>query len=168
MEPKDIPIIATIYVSSMRATHKGVVSHEFLQSLSYEQPLERLEGIFNKTDRRPFGRVAEYKGTIVGFAIGSFAVNPPPGYQGELKMLYVSSGKRRNGIGGALFRSVTSHFVQNNMYSMLLGVIKDNLAARKFYESLVGVIFNEHPDVINGETVRICTYGWASILSLTQ
>jgi ribosomal protein S18 acetylase RimI-like enzyme len=112
--------------------------------------------------------VAEYKGTNVGFAIGSFAVNPPSGYQGELKMLYVSPGNQRLGIGRGLLRSISRHFIQRNVSSMFLGVFKDNLEARKFYETLGGVIINESPDVINGENVRICTYGWSSIRRLAQ
>jgi ribosomal protein S18 acetylase RimI-like enzyme len=168
MELKDIRIMATIYVDSMRATHKGVVSDKFLQSLSYEQSLDRLERICNETGRRPFGRIAEYKGTIVGFAIGSLAANPPSGYPGELKMLYVSPCNQGLGIGRTLFRSITRHFIQDNVYSMFLGAFRDNTKARKFYESLGGVLINEYPDVINGENVWICTYGWSSIHSLTQ
>src|SRR5689334_21579033 len=88
MQSHEIPTLASIYVETIKATHTGLVSEQFLQTVSEESTLHRLEGIFTHQEHRPFGYVCTDHGTILGFAVGDVATYPPEGYQGELSMIY--------------------------------------------------------------------------------
>ncbi len=113
MQPHEISTFVRIYVETIKATHAGLVSEQFLQTISEEGTLQRLEGIFNHPEHRPFGYVCDDRGTIIGFAVGDIATNPPAGYQGELRMIYVLPGYHRMGVGRKLLRTVAEHFERN-------------------------------------------------------
>lgn len=168
MRIEELPIIAEIYRDTFKATHQEVVTDSFIQALTYENALSRLERIFNNIEYRPFCYVIEKENNILGFAIGSFAINSPYGYEGELMMLYILPAYQRLGIGRLLVQSVAKHFETNNVKSMFVGSFKNNRLARKFYESLGAVKIDEYIDKINGENFPIIIYAWSSIHELIK
>ncbi len=156
--------MARIYVETIKATHTGIVSEQFLQTVSYESTFRRLEGIFNQKEHRPFGYVCDDQRTVVGFAVGDVATYPPEGYQGELRMIYVLSAYHRMGIGRKLLRAAALHFERERVASMFLGVFTNNYPARRFYEALGGWKIDE-PLVENGREGFV-RYGWPSLHEL--
>jgi ribosomal protein S18 acetylase RimI-like enzyme len=127
-----------------------------------------LEGIFKKKELRSFCYVAEENGTLTGFVIGGLAGNPPDGYQGEVKTIYILPAYHRMGIGRDLIRTAAEHFARELVPSMFLGVFADNDPARRFYESLGGRKIKEYLDEIRGEKCTIALYGWPSVHELIQ
>lgn len=166
MQPHEISTLVKIYVDTIKATHPGLVSEEFLQTLSEENTLQRLEGIFNHQEHRPFGYVCDHYGTVIGFAIGDVATYPPEGYQGELKMIYVLPAYHRMGIGRKLLRAAAEHFEREEVVSMFLGVFTNNSPARRFYEALGAVKIEGHSGEIGKE--GFVRYGWPSVRELIQ
>ncbi|KQL50499.1 hypothetical protein AN964_22850 [Heyndrickxia shackletonii] len=167
MEPQELPVVAKIYVDSMKATHKGIVSEKFMESISNESTVERFKEILENSNLQSFCYVAVKQDKIIGFSMGSLPDHAPQGYQGELNTLYISPHYQRSGVGKKLLHAVTNHFKQNEIRSMFLGVFKDNSSARKFYESVGGIKIGEFLDErlskINGHDLVIAFYGWRSI-----
>jgi len=167
MEPQELPVVAKIYVDSMKATHQGIVSETFMDSISNESTVERFKGILENSNLQSFCYVAVSQNKIIGFSMGSIPDHAPQGYQGELNTLYILPHYQRTGVGKKLLHAVTNHFKQNEITSMFLGVFKDNFSARKFYESVGGIKIDEFLDKrlsqINGRDVFIVYYGWGRI-----
>lgn len=161
MEHQELEAIVQIYLDVMRATHKGVVSAPFLNSLSMENTLNRFRGILN--EKAGFCYVAVNSTKIVGFAIGSFPNSPPEGYQGELNTLYVLPEFQQKGIGKDLFFAVVERFIKTRVSSIFLTVFKKNQSARDVYQRLGGRELKEHLATINGEKFKIIYYGWTNL-----
>lgn len=168
MRIEELPIIAKLYRDIFKATHQDIVTDSFIQSLTYENAEARLERIFNNNEKRPFCYLIEIENKIIGFAIGSFIINSPYRYEGELIMLYILPVYQRLGIGRFLIQEVARNFKTNNVHSMIVGSFKNNVTARKFYESLGAVLIDEYIDKINGENFSVVIYGWASIDELAE
>jgi len=166
MQSYEISTLVRIYVETIKATHPGLVSEQFLQTVSEESTLQRLEGIFNHQEHRPFGYVCTDHGTIIGFAVGDVATYPPEGYQGELRMIYVLPAYHRVGMGRKLLCAVAEHFEREQVASMFLGVFTNNSPARRFYEALGGVKIDEFPGKEGKE--GFVRYGWPSVHELIQ
>jgi ribosomal protein S18 acetylase RimI-like enzyme len=168
MQSEELSTLVRIYVDTLKATHTEIVSERFLEILSYEVALQRLEGILKKKVLHPFCYVAEENGTLTGFVLGALAENPPAGYQGEVKTIYILPAYHRRGIGRDLIRTAAEHFAREQVPSMFLGVFADNYPARRFYASLGGRVIKEYADEIRGEKCTIALYGWPSVHALIQ
>jgi ribosomal protein S18 acetylase RimI-like enzyme len=166
MQPHEIPALVRIYVETIKTTHAGLVSEQFLESVSDESTRQRLEGIFNSPDHRPFGYVCDHDGTIIGFAVGDLATYPPEGYEGELRMIYVLPAYHHMGVGRKLLRAVAEHFEREGVKSMFLGVFTNNSPARRFYEAFGGQKIDEYPGEAGKE--GFVRYGWPSVRDLLQ
>lgn len=169
METSEISTVVGIYVDTFKATARAYVTDTFMNSLTHENARQRFEGILNKEERRPFSYVAEHDGKIVGYAIGALAGNPPKGYEGELKTIYILPSYHRMGIGRKLIGAVAEHFDRDMVaQSMFLGVFKDNEPARRFYKALRGREIDEQLVEIRGEKLIITIYGWLSVRGLLE
>lgn len=168
MRNEELPIIAQIYRDTFKATHQGIVTDSFIQSLTYKNALARLERIFNNAENQPFCYLVEIEDKIIGFAVGSFTVNSIYGYEGELIMLYVLPSFQRMSIGKLLVHEVAKYFEANNVQSIVIGSFKNNTLARKFYESLGAVKIDEYIDKINGENCPVIIYGVSSVHELIK
>lgn len=166
MRMEELPIIAQIYRDTFKATHQEIVTDSFIQALTYENALGRLKRIFNNAEHRPFCYVVEIENKIAGFLVGSFTMDSPYGYEGELIMLYISPAFQRMGIGKLLVHETAKYFEENNTQSVIVGSFKNNVLARKFYESLGAVKIDEYIDTINGENFPVIIYGWSSVHKL--
>lgn len=166
MQSQEIPPLVRIYVETIKATHTGPVWEQFLQTVSEENTLQRLEDIFHHQEHHPFGYVCTDHGTLIGFALGDIATYPPEGYQGELKMIYVLPAYHRRGVGQMLLCAVAEHFEREKVASMFLGVFTNNSPARRFYEALGAVKIDEFPGEEGKE--GFVRYGWPSVHELIQ
>lgn len=166
MQQDEVPVLVRIYVETIKVTHAGMVSKEFLQAVSDESTRQRFEGIFNYPEHHPFGYVCEHESIIIGFAVGDLATYPPEGYKGELRMIYVLPAYHHMGVGRKLLRAVAEHFEREGVESMFLGVFINNIPARRFYEAFGGQKIDEHPGEVGKE--GFVRYGWPSVRELIQ
>ncbi len=67
------------------------------------------------------------------------------------------------GAGRRLVGSVARHLAERGMGSMLLWVFADNRPARRFYESLGGVLVAEDGFELGGAWLTEVAYGWKDL-----
>lgn len=155
--------IAKVHVDSWRTTFRGIVSDEYLQSLSYEQREEMRKRGLSNPDRKDFVFVAEDEtGRIDGFAHGGPEVEGNLVYKGELYAIYLLEEAQRKGIGQQLAHSVIKKLKESGYNSMLVWVLKDN-PSRHFYESLGGQPVMEKTIEIGDQSLIEVAYGWTEI-----
>ncbi len=105
-------------------------------------------------------------GRVFGFASGRRREAFSKGleeYEGELTTVYVLPSGQGSGTGRCLVGAVARYFVESGVGSMLLWVFEGNAPARRFYESLGGVVVARDGFELGGTWVREVVYGWRDL-----
>jgi ribosomal protein S18 acetylase RimI-like enzyme len=164
----DVHGIARVHIDTWRTTYVDIVPTEYLTGLSYEQRESRWRENLSSQRDGSFTLVADADGSIVGFAGGGPEPDNIPGYDGELYGLYVLAAYQRRGIGRALMLTVARRLAANGFNSVVIWVLKDNVKARAFYETMGGMPVGEKTITIGGAELIEVAYGWPDIRSLNQ
>ena len=154
----DAPAIARVHVASWRSTYRGLLSDDFLLSLSETGYAERWKRVI--TERTSKVYVAEDEGELVGFSSGGRERAGETGYEGELYAIYVLDNAQRRGFGRELVRATVSGLRELGLGDMIIWVLRDNQPARAFYERLGGVYVRAQPITIGLTTLEEVSYGW--------
>jgi GNAT superfamily N-acetyltransferase len=161
----DIPGIARVHVDTWRSNYRGLVPHDFLAGLSYEQSEQTWHWIFDYSESTDgnFTFVAEDKTcSTVGFANGGPERTGDPEYKGELNAIYILKSAQRRGAGRALVHAVVDGLLALKLDSMLLWVLAENPACA-FYGHLGGQPIREKHVEIGGKLVKEIAYGWKDL-----
>ena len=154
----DAADIARVHVASWRTTYGGLLPEEFLDSLSETGYTDRWRRTLEQRETRIY--VAEESSELVGFASGGRERAGESGYDGELYAIYVVDGAQRRGVGTELVRAVVGGLRELGLDDMIIWVLRDNRAARAFYERLGGTFVRAQPITFGAATVEEVSYGW--------
>jgi ribosomal protein S18 acetylase RimI-like enzyme len=154
----DAPAIARVHVASWRTTYRDVLPEEFLASLSEGGYSDRWKRVIGEGATRVY--VADDEDDVVGFASGGRERAGEGGYKGELYAIYVVDASQRRGFGRELVRAVVGGLRELGLEDMIIWVLRDNRAARAFYERLGGVFVRSQPITIGPATLEEVSYGW--------
>lgn len=154
----DAPAIAGVHVSSWRSTYRGLLTDDFLASLSDENYSERWKRVIREGRSKVY--VAEDGTDVVGFASGGRERAGETGYEGELYAIYVLDAAQRRGFGRALVSAAVGGLRELGLSDMIIWVLRDNKPARDFYERLGGVYVRAQPITIGPTTLQEVSYGW--------
>jgi ribosomal protein S18 acetylase RimI-like enzyme len=160
----DAHAIGGVQVSSWRSSYRGMVPDDYLDGMTAEDHGRRWARLLAQGDNLALTFVVEEAGRVVGFAMGGPEREGDPRFQGELYAIYLLLEAQRRGHGRALAEAVAGALVHRGLTSMLVWVLRDNLAARAFYERMGGVFLREHDlDFGAGFSVREVSYGWDDV-----
>jgi ribosomal protein S18 acetylase RimI-like enzyme len=79
----------------------------------------------------------------------------------SVSALYVLKAYQRNGAGRQLLGAVVSRFTALGLATMEIAVLKANLPARRFYESMGGALAGERAFDEGGEMLPEVVYRWS-------
>jgi len=158
----DAPEIARVHVASWRTTYQGLLPDDYLASLDDAGYEDRWKRALAETSIRIYVAQDESKAgaEVVGFASGGRERAGEPGYAGELYAIYVVRDAQRRGFGRELVRAVVGGLGDLGLADMIVWVLRDNLAARGFYERLGGNFVRSQPITIGPVTLEEVSYGW--------
>jgi ribosomal protein S18 acetylase RimI-like enzyme len=159
--PTDAAEIARVHVDSWRSSYRGLLADEFLDSLSEAGYTDRWRRVIGDGASRVF--VVEEAGGIVGFASGGRERAGESGYEGELYAIYIVAGSQRKGHGRELLHAMAAALREKGLRDMIVWVLRDNTAAREFYERLGGTYVRAQPITIGPTTLEEVSYGWRSL-----
>jgi ribosomal protein S18 acetylase RimI-like enzyme len=154
----DAPAIARVHVASWRSTYRTQLPADFLDSLTETGYTDRWRRFIGEASNRVY--VVEDGGDLVGFASGGRERAGETGYTGELYAIYVLDAYQRRGYGMELVRAVVAGLRELGLEDMIIWVLRDNVAARLFYERLGGVYVRSQPITIGSATLEEVSYGW--------
>lgn len=154
----DAPAIARVNVATWRSTYRAVLPDDFLAALTEAGYADRWRRFLNDRSTRVY--VVEVDGELVGFASGGRERAGEPGYTGELYAIYILDAFQRHGYGRELVRTFVTGLRELGLEDMLIWVLRDNLAARGFYERLGGAYVRAQPITIGSATLEEVSYGW--------
>jgi len=141
----DLSGIVKVNVDTWKTAYQGIISKEFLQSLSYEDKEVNWKQRLEKPTHGAIIYIAEkdFK-IVVGFALATLEKFDPIAtlpqaerFTGQLCAIYVLKDFQCNKIGTELVKLVVKHFIENNIHNMIVWVLKESLY-RRFYEKLGG------------------------------
>jgi ribosomal protein S18 acetylase RimI-like enzyme len=158
---EDAKAIARVHVASWRTTYRGLLADDFLASLGEEPYTDRWRRVIGDGLSRVF--VVDEAGDVVGFASCGRERAGEVGFSGELYAIYVLESAQRRGNGRELVRAVAGALREMKLTDMIVWVLRDNIAARRFYERLGGVYVREQPITIGTTTLDEVSYGWRSL-----
>jgi len=165
-QQEDAEALAHVHVASWQTTYRGIIPDSYLDTLT---PASRLDMWHARLARAAEGEctfVAEVREstlgstTIVGFSAAGSERDGINGYDSELWAIYLLKEYRGRGIGRQLAAAATSWLVERGKKSLLIWVLKDNYAARGFYEALGGQLITEKQIIIGGNTLAEVADGW--------
>lgn len=128
----DICSIAELYISNHKSTYKGLVSEEYLSSLTVEKAAERWKNYLANENNRMW--VA-----FEGEKFAGFLASMPDSMSEKiwyLDSLHICEGSRGKGIGTALIKTVGRYALKNGYDKMSVCVVKGNDSAKKLYIKL--------------------------------
>jgi ribosomal protein S18 acetylase RimI-like enzyme len=126
---EDVPALAELHVATFKEAHGRLGAPTFeLRESQWRAAFERERDWFCYVAEVPGGR-------LVGFAKGTLHDGGIPGFQGELKKIYVLREWHRHGIGRQLVEHVARRFLEQGVGSMLLFGDARN-PSNGFYERL--------------------------------
>ena len=158
----DVEGIAKAHVQGWRESYKSFLSPGALEGLSVEERVQMWQWALAEPEPRARLLVAEADdGEIVGFIRGG----PIRGKgaellatEAEIFAIYLLDKVKRQGIGRRLMAGVFDHLAAYGLCSVGLWVLKDNLPARRFYETLGGTAGPEQSFDLRGQMVTEVAY----------
>jgi ribosomal protein S18 acetylase RimI-like enzyme len=152
--PDDAQALGAFFVKSWRDALSGVVPAE---ALAQDDPAEvAADCTRNATDPRRIFTLAMDGSSIMGVVV---AVLPQrQGEPGSINSLYVDQSHYRKGLGRRLMGHVAAAMLERGVTSLTLGVLRDNLRARRFYDAQGGVVTSETTYDWNGHLLPKLNY----------
>src|SRR5580700_7187015 len=141
----DAPRIASMHVASWLETYKGIVPEEMLAALSVSRRTVTWENILRDPSKHDNSvvYVQEAADAIVGFGACGEQRDidlKARGFDGEIGAVYVLQEFQRRGIGRALMSALASDLIGRGLNGVTLWVLRENAAARRFYQRCAGEV----------------------------
>ncbi|WP_164924567.1 GNAT family N-acetyltransferase [Sinorhizobium fredii] len=164
--PDDVMMIASVLVSTWRATFRGIISDAYLDAMKVEDQAigharrMRIPGAFlvvavDLSDER-----------VIGFANYGRARSMPPPFDKELYELYLLPEFHGVGIGSALVRTVAGHCREMQASSLFAWVLAGN-PNRAFYERLGARAVGQGRVSVGRESLEQIAYRWDDLAKLS-
>lgn len=134
--------IAQLYVRNHKSTYKGLLSDEYLDSLTVENAKNRWADYLRNEKNRIW--VAFEDGIFLGF-VASTADNEIENTW-YLDSLHVNENARGKGVGTALIKTVMEYAVEKGYNSMSICVVKGNEKAKNLYAKLGAEPYKDFED----------------------
>lgn len=161
----DAEQLGAVHVAAWKETYTGLLPEEMLSGLSAERRCAMWARILGHPsafdDTVVF--LAEDQGVIIGFGACGRQRDERLGAQGfdaEIGAIYVLRSHQHQGIGQDLMRAMSSELQSSGFAAIALWVLRENTAARAFYEHLGGEMLGEKADQRGHTTLIEVAYGW--------
>jgi len=162
--------IAGVHERSWKEAYRGMLDGSYLESLSERRLTPRWRANLDRRsdDLDDAIYVACSGKEVIGFvAVGASREAFAP-WEAEVSMLYVLKEHRGAGVGRALMKAAADHCIRRGMFSGGLWVLRDNGAARDFYEALKGEHAGRKVDSVGGQIVPLVGYWWRDLASVAE
>lgn len=166
--PADAEALARTHVQSWRETYRGLLPDAYLARMSEESHARRFAHALTKPGPDDVTLAAADRYGLVGYAQGGPSRRRVAD-EAEVATLYIVRAAQHRGLGGRLLRDTARALAAHGATSLVISVLRDNAAARAFYEHLGGEAepAREEPGPGGGRYWEVA-YRWADIGVLTR
>ena len=135
--PADAEALAAAHVTSWRETYRGLLPDAYLARMSEAAHARRFAHLLLKPGPDDVTLAAADRWGIVGYAQGGPSRRRVEG-EVEVATLYLVRSAQGRGLGARLLRDTARALAAHGARSLVISVLRDNVAARAFYEHLGG------------------------------
>jgi ribosomal protein S18 acetylase RimI-like enzyme len=135
--PADAEALANVHVTSWRETYRGLLPDAYLARMSETAHARRFGHLLLKPGPDDVTLAASDRRGLVGYAQGGPSRRRAPG-EAEVATLYLVREAQNHGLGARLLRQTARALAARGARSLVISVLRDNTAARGFYEHLGG------------------------------
>lgn len=169
-KPGDEEGIVYSGIRGWQNTYKHILPIDYLTDLDNQIPQRKIEwGLhLQKPEVRQRTFVAEVDQKVVGFATADSNRHKELPFAGEIFAIYVLKDYQRTGLGKKLVKALVEMFISREQTSMVIGALKENHQARRFYEDIGGEIVGETTFAVNGINYPEVLYGWRNLEALAK
>lgn len=161
---EDAEAIARVHSAAWRDTYQGLLPEAVIAGFDYERVLPRWR---ERLPATPPSCILVWADPVAGYAYAGPARDHDPAFAGEVYAIYLAPGRRRAGGGRALMAAAAARLAAAGMRSMVVWVLRENHAARGFYEHLGGEYVRARPLSWTGAEASVeVAYGWADTAGL--
>jgi L-amino acid N-acyltransferase YncA len=157
--PEDSRKIAEVHLATWKSAYAGIVSQDYLDSLSLEPRKNRWDEILQRNGVKETTIVAEVNGGIAGFLSAGPSRTPTLGFEGEIYALYLHGIFHKKGIGARLLKTGMTELRKMDFKGAVVWVLKNN-PSRYFYERLGGREVEAMVIKIGEQDFEEVAYGW--------
>jgi ribosomal protein S18 acetylase RimI-like enzyme len=146
-QPDEAEALAALHVQCWREAYAAILPAELMATFTAEKRLPLWHKVIPGTTRFVLGAFDQSQ--PVGFVIsGPCSEKYIEDQDGNLDTIYIASSHYRMGIGRELLGCAAKDWLQRGGRTMTVGVLAENLRARRFYESM------------GARLVKLTTYNW--------
>lgn len=162
--------IARVHAQTWKEAYRGLLDGAFLDALSEKRLAVRWRAQLDRRrqDLDEETLVALSGREIVGFASAGASREAFAPWDAEITMVYVLKEHRGAGVGRGLMKAAADHCIRRGMFSGGVWVLRDNGAARDFYEALGGEATGRKVDSVGGQIVQLAGYYWRELSLLAE
>jgi len=164
--PADAEALGLAHVTSWRETYRGLLPDAYLARMSEAAHTRRFARALLHPRPDDVTLAAADRWGIVGYAQGGPSRRGRTG-EAEVATLYLVRAAQNRGVGARLLTETARTLAARGATSLVVSVLRDNVAARGFYEHLGGVA---EPTRLEpgpgGGLLHEVAYGWADIRTL--
>lgn len=157
----DLAGIAKVHVDTWHDTYKGIISDDYLSSITYQNIGEHLKSLYQDEGKACL-IAQEQSGKIVGFATYGTERISQTGITGELYAIYILKEYQRKGFGKHLIKAVVRELIKKGFTSLRVWVLADN-PSKYFYEKLGGKQTEKKKIKVGEQMIDEISYGWEGI-----
>lgn len=157
-EEKDLDSIARLYVHNHKTTYRGLLSEEYLNSLTVEGAKNKWKNYLAENNKI---WVAYETDIFLGFTAGKEDNELERTWY--LDSLHVSENARGRGIGTQLIRTMGRYAADNRYKSMSICVVKGNDTAKSLYLRLGAEPYKSFSDCFANTTANSEKLIWNDI-----
>jgi ribosomal protein S18 acetylase RimI-like enzyme len=165
--PDEAEAFAALHVRCWRESLAGILPPELMANFSTAKRLPMWQA--RLADDKLFVMGAYADGLPCGFVMSGRADEAHiPDQDGHLWSLYIAAAQHRRGIGRRLVGFAAREWQARGGTSMTVGVLAENVQARRFYESLGAVLVKEGQYVWDGHPLADCIYLWKDLAKIAK
>ncbi len=162
--------IARVHERTWKESYRGLLEKAYLEGISEQRLTARwrtnLSQLHENRDEAAF--VAACGRDIIGFVTAGVCREAFAPWDGEITMIYVLKEHRGGGLGRELMKAAADHCIRRGLFSVGLWVLRDNGAARDFYEAQHGEHAGRKTDSVGGRIVPLVGYWWRDAATLAE
>jgi ribosomal protein S18 acetylase RimI-like enzyme len=166
--PADAEALAQVHVTAWRETYRGLLPDGYLARMSADTHARRFAYALLKPGPDDVTLAAADRWGLVGYAQGGPSRRRHPG-EAEIATLYLVRSAQGRGLGRRLLVQTARALAERGAASLVISVLRENFAARAFYEHLGGQAEPARQEPGPGGALLFeVAYHWPQIRSLTR
>lgn len=165
---EDARALAEVHVASWHATYRGLIPDSVIAARTVERREVMWNNVLSDPGQRVGVKTAEVEGWVVGFLHVGPSRSPGLGFSHELYAIYVHPECLGGGVGRMLMSTVGTLVAPMRMTSLFAWVLRENIPARRFYESLGGVVVAEQTEHWGGAMLVEVAYGYDDLDDMVE